>query len=404
MKRAAAKRYVYADNAATTAVAPQVLQAMLPYLTERFGNPSSLYASGREAKAAVETARSQAAALLGAQPEEIFFTSGGSEADTWAIRAAAALQAKQGKRHIITSRFEHHAVLHTVEQLQREGFEVTLLNVPADGIVRVKELEATLREDTALVTLLYANNEIGTIQPVSEIGRLCRERGILFHTDAVQAAGHIPVDVVVSRIDLLSLSGHKFHAPKGVGALYCRRGISLPRLIEGGAQEQGRRAGTENVPGIVGLGEAAALAQEGMEARMRYVAALRDRLIDGILKIERAHLNGDRRHRLPGNASFCFEGVDGESLLHLLDLHGICASTGSACASGSTEPSHVLLAIGLPQEVANGSLRLTLDENNTVEEVDYILKQLPPLVERLRALSPLWERIQKQGEASNGKG
>lgn len=402
--KTAANRSIYADNAATTAVSAQVAQAMLPYLTQRFGNPSSLYASGREAREAVETARGQVAALLGARPEEIYFTSGGSEADTWAIRAAAAIQAQRGKRHIVTAGFEHHAVLHTVERLQREGFDVTLLNVHENGVVQLRELESALREDTALVTIMYANNEIGTIQPVSEIGMLCRERGLLFHTDAVQAVGHLPIDVEASRIDLLSLSGHKFHAPKGVGALYCRSGIPLPRLIEGGAQERGCRAGTENVPGIVGLGKAAALAQEGMEERMRYVAALRDRLIDGVLQIERSRLNGSRRDRLPGNASFCFEGVEGESLVHLLDLQGISASTGSACASGSTEPSHVLRAIGLPQELANGSLRLTLDENNTAEDVDDILEQLPPVIERLRALSPLWEHIRTQDEGSTEKG
>lgn len=390
------ERYVYADNAATTAVSPQVVEAMLPYLTEHYGNPSSLYTLGQTAHNAVEAARGQVAALLGAQPEEIFFTSGGSEADNWAIRGIAGMQARKGKRHIVTTKFEHHAVLHTVERLQKEGFEVTYLDVHENGIVRIEEVEAALRDDTALVTIMYANNEIGTIQPIAEIGALCRARGILFHTDAVQAVGHVPIDVQVQPIDLLSLSGHKLHAPKGVGALYCRKGLRFPNLIDGGAQERNRRAGTENVAGIVALGKAASLMQEGMEERMRYVASLRDRLIDGALTIKRSRLNGDRESRLPGNASFCFEGVEGESLLLLLDFQGISASSGSACTSGSLDPSHVLLAIGLPHEIAHGSLRLTLDENNTVEDVDYILEKLPPIIDRLRDMSPLWERIQSK--------
>lgn len=390
------ERYVYADNAATTAVFPQVVETMLPYLTEHYGNPSSLYTLGQTAHNAVEAARGQVAALLGAQPEEIFFTSGGSEADNWAIRGAAEMQAKKGKRHIVTTKFEHHAVLHTVERLQREGFEATFLDVHENGIVRVEEVAAALRDDTALVTIMYANNEIGTIQPVAEIGALCRERGILFHTDAVQAVGHVPVDVKAEQIGLLSLSGHKLHAPKGVGALYCRKGLRFPNLIDGGAQERGRRAGTENVAGIVALGKAASLMREGMAARMRYVASLRDRLIDGALRIERSRLNGDRERRLPGNASFCFEGVEGESLLLLLNFQGISASSGSACTSGSLDPSHVLLSIGLPHEIAHGSLRLTLDEKNTIEDVDYILEKLPPIIDRLREMSPLWERIQKE--------
>ena len=390
------ERYVYADNAATTAVSPQVVEAMLPFLTEHYGNPSSLYSLGQTAHNAVEAARGQVAALLGAQPEEIFFTSGGSEADNWAIRGIAGMQARKGKRHIVTTKFEHHAVLHTVERLQKEGFEVTYLDVHENGIVRIEEVEAALRDDTALVTIMYANNEIGTIQPIAEIGALCRARGILFHTDAVQAVGHVPIDVQTQQIDLLSLSGHNLHAPKGVGALYCRKGLRFPNLIDGGAQEHNRRAGTENVAGIVALGKAASLMQEGMEERMRYVASLRDRLIDGALTIKRSRLNGDRESRLPGNASFCFEGVEGESLLLLLDFQGISASSGSACTSGSLDPSHVLLAIGLPHEIAHGSLRLTLDENNTVEDVDYILEKLPPIIERLRDMSPLWERIQSK--------
>lgn len=390
------ERYVYADNAATTAVSPQVVEAMLPFLTEHYGNPSSLYSLGQTAHNAVEAARGQVAALLGAQPEEIFFTAGGSEADNWAIRGIAGMQAQKGKRHIVTTKFEHHAVLHTVERLQKEGFEVTYLDVHENGIVRIEEVEAALRDDTALVTIMYANNEIGTIQPIAEIGALCRARGILFHTDAVQAVGHVPIDVQAQQIDLLSLSGHKLHAPKGVGALYCRKGLRFPNLIDGGAQERNRRAGTENVAGIVALGKAASLMQEGMEERMRYVASLRDRLIDGALTIKRSRLNGDRESRLPGNASFCFEGVEGESLLLLLDFQGISASSGSACTSGSLDPSHVLLAIGLPHEIAHGSLRLTLDENNTVEDVDYILEKLPPIIDRLRDMSPLWERIQSK--------
>lgn len=390
------ERYVYADNAATTAVSPQVVEAMLPFLTEHYGNPSSLYSLGQTAHNAVEAARGQVAALLGAQPEEIFFTSGGSEADNWAIRGIAGMQARKGKRHIVTTKFEHHAVLHTVERLQKEGFEVTYLDVHENGIVRIEEVEAALRDDTALVTIMYANNEIGTIQPIAEIGALCRARGTLFHTDAVQAVGHVPIDVRAQQIDLLSLSGHKLHAPKGLGALYCRKGLRFPNLIDGGAQERNRRAGTENVAGIVALGKAASLMQEGMEERMRYVASLRNRLIDGALTIKRSRLNGDRESRLPGNASFCFEGVEGESLLLLLDFQGISASSGSACTSGSLDPSHVLLAIGLPHEIAHGSLRLTLDENNTVEDVDYILEKLPPIIERLRDMSPLWERIQSK--------
>lgn len=394
------ERVVYADNAATTAVSPQVVEAMLPYLTQHYGNPSSLYSLGQTAQNAVAAARGQVAALLGAEPDEIFFTSGGSEADNWAIRSVAQQQAQKGKRHIVTTKFEHHAVLHTVERLQREGFEVTFLDVHENGIVRVEEVAAALREDTALVTVMYANNEIGTIQPIAEIGALCRERGILFHTDAVQAVGHVPVDVKAERIDLLSLSGHKLRAPKGVGALYCRKGLRFPNLVDGGAQERGRRAGTENVAGIVALGKAAALMREGMAERMRSVAALRDRLIDGALKIERSRLTGDRARRLPGNASLCFEGVEGESLLLYLDTQGISASSGSACTSGSLDPSHVLLAIGLPHEIAHGSLRLTLDESNTVEDVDYILEKLPPVIAWLREISPLWERIKK--EEANG--
>ena len=386
-------RFVYADNAATTAVTPHVLEAMLPYYTEHYGNPSSLYAFGQTAHRAVTKARGQVAAALGADIGEIYFTSGGSEADNWAIRGAAALGARKGKKHIITSKIEHHAVLHTLRALEKEGFSVTYLDVYDNGIVRVEDLAAAITEETCLVTIMYANNEIGTLQPIAKIGKICREKGVLFHTDAVQAVGHVPVDVKADCIDLLSLSGHKFHAPKGVGALYCRKGIRLPNLIEGGAQENGRRAGTENVPGIVGLGTAITDMTEKLEENAVKVAALRDRLFEGASKISHSRINGDRAKRLPGNFSMCFEGVEGESLLLMLDAKGICSSSGSACTSGSLDPSHVLLAIGLKHEVAHGSLRLSINEDTTEEDVDYILEVLPPIIERLRDMSPLWEHI-----------
>lgn len=392
-------RFVYADNAATTAVSKPVLDAMLPWFCEHYGNPSSIYSIGRDAHAAVDTARRQAAAALGALPEEIFFTSGGSEADNWAIRGTAYTRRTKGK-HIISSAFEHHAVLHTLKALEKEGFEVTYLNVNADGVIRPEDLRAALRDDTILVTIMYANNEIGTIQPIPELAGICREKGILFHTDAVQAVGHIPIDVKAEQIDMLSLSAHKFHGPKGVGALYLRKGLRLPNLIEGGAQEKGRRAGTENVPGIVGLGKALELACADMDKNAVKITSLRDRLIDNLLKIKRVRLNGDRVHRLPGNVNISVEGIEGESLLLLLDMNGICASSGSACTSGSLDPSHVLLAIGLPHEVAHGSLRLSLSELNTQEEVDYICEVLPSIIERLRAMSPLWEKIAEQDGAN----
>lgn len=387
------KRFVYADNAATTPVSQTVLNAMLPYYTEKYGNPSSLYAVGREAKKALEEARENVANHLGALPNEIFFTSGGSEADNWAIKGVAHELAKKGKKHIITSKFEHHAVLHTTEALEKEGFEVTYLEVYENGIVKPEDVEKAIREDTALVTIMYANNEIGTIQPISEIGAICKKHGVLFHTDAVQAVGNVKINVKEENIDLLSLSGHKLHAPKGVGALYVRRGIRLPNLISGGAQERGKRAGTENVAGIVALSVAMDEAYANSDERNARLIRMRDRLIEGASKIERSRLNGDAVKRLPGNFNMCFEGIEGESLLLKLDFAGICASSGSACTSGSLDPSHVLLAIGLPHEIAHGSLRISFSDQNTEEDVDYILEVLPGIVSYLRDISPLWDEI-----------
>ena len=386
-------RYVYADNAATTPVSKKVVEAMLPYMTEHYGNPSSLYGIGQTAARAVDKAREQVAAALGADAKEIFFTSGGSEADNWAIKGAAALGAKKGKKHLITTKFEHHAVLHTMAALEKEGFTVTYLDVYENGIVKVEDVEKAITDETCLVTIMYANNEIGTVQPIAEIGKLCRDKGVLFHTDAVQAVGHIKIDVKEQNIDMLSLSGHKFHAVKGTGALYCKKGLRLPNLIEGGAQEAGRRAGTENVPGIVGLGVAITEMTEHLDENYTKVKALRDRLFEGASKISHSRINGDKEKRLPGNFSMCFEGVEGESLLLMLDMKGVSASSGSACTSGSLDPSHVLLSIGLRHEVAHGSLRLSLGENNTEEDVDYILEVLPPIIDRLRDMSPLWEHI-----------
>ena len=387
------KRFVYADNAATTPVSQTVLNAMLPYYTEKYGNPSSLYEVGREAKKALEEARENVANHLGALPNEIFFTSGGSEADNWAIKGVAHELAKKGKKHIITSKFEHHAVLHTTEALEKEGFEVTYLEVYENGIVKPEDVEKAIREDTALVTIMYANNEIGTIQPISEIGAICKKHGVLFHTDAVQAVGNVKINVKEENIDLLSLSGHKLHAPKGVGALYVRRGIRLPNLISGGAQERGKRAGTENVAGIVALSVAMDEAYANLDERNARLIRMRDRLIEGASKIERSRLNGDAVKRLPGNFNMCFEGIEGESLLLKLDFAGICASSGSACTSGSLDPSHVLLAIGLPHEIAHGSLRISFSDQNTEEDVDYILEVLPGIVSYLRDISPLWDEI-----------
>lgn len=389
-------RFVYVDNAATTAVSKKVLDSMIPYYTEKYGNPSSLYSIGRDSKKAVETAREDIAKCLNALPSEIFFTSGGSEADNWAIKGVAHDQALKGKKHIITTAFEHHAVLHSVQSLEKEGFEVTYLDVHEDGLVRPEELENAIKEDTALVTIMYANNEIGTIQPILELGEICKQHRVLFHTDAVQAVGNIPIDVKKQNIDLLSLTAHKIHGPKGIGALYIKKGIRLNNLIDGGAQERGRRAGTENVPGIVGLSAAMKIACSNIEERSKRISSLRDKVINTALKIERSRLNGDLKHRLPGNVSLCFEGIEGESLLLMLDMHGICASSGSACTSGSLDPSHVLLAIGLPHEIAHGSLRISLSDDNSEEDVDYILEYLPKIISRLRQMSPLWERIVKE--------
>ena len=394
-------RFVYADNAATTPVSQKVVEAIIPYMTEHYGNPSSLYEVGQVAHKAVEKARQQVADALGADSKEIFFTSGGSEADNWAIRGAAALGAKKGKKHLITTKFEHHAVLHTMAALEKEGFTVTYLEVYENGIVRPEDVEKAITDETCLVTIMYANNEIGTVQPIAEIGKICRDKGVLFHTDAVQAVGHVKIDVKEQNIDMLSLSGHKFHATKGIGALYCKKGLRLPNLIEGGAQESGRRAGTENVPGIVGLGVAITDMCEHLEENAKKVSALRDRLFEGASKISHSRINGDTEHRLPGNFSMCFEGVEGESLLLMLDFKGVCASSGSACTSGSLDPSHVLLSIGLKHEVAHGSLRLSLSENNTEEDVDYILEVLPPIIDRLRSMSPLWDHILEEEKELN---
>ena len=388
-------RTVYADNAATTAVSPQVLEAMLPYYKEVYGNPSSLYSVGQKAKAALEEARETVAACLGAEAGEIYFTSCGTESDNWAIKGAAHAMKKKGKDHIITSAFEHHAVLHTCQALEKEGFTVTYLPVHENGIVRPEELEAAITDRTGLVTIMYANNEIGTIQPIPEIGAICKKHGVWFHTDAVQAVGNVHIHVKEQNIDMLSLSGHKFHAPKGVGALYIRRGIAIPNLLDGGAQERGKRGGTENVAQIVGLAAGLKEACATIDQRVARLSPLRDKLMDGLLKIDRCRVNGDREHRLPGNVSMCFQGVEGESLLLMLDLKGISASSGSACTSGSLDPSHVLLSIGLPHEVAHGSLRLSFGDYNTEEDIDYILEVLPPIIQRLRSMSPLWDAIQQ---------
>ena len=383
--------YVYADNAATTAMSKTAIRAMEPYYDTLYGNPSSLHSVGQRAAEALEAARAKVASCLGAKPEEIYFTSGGSEADNQAIRSAALVGARKGKRHIISTAFEHHAVLHTLKKLEREGFEVTLLGVGSQGLVKAEDVAAAIREDTALVTIMYANNEVGTIQPIAEIGALCREKGIPFHTDAVQAVGHLAIDVERDQIDMLSLSAHKFHGPKGVGALYCRKGLPLLPFIEGGAQERNRRAGTENLAGIAGLAAALEEANANLERNAAHITALRDKLIDGLSQIPHARLNGDREH----NVSFCFEGIEGESLLLLLDAKGVAASSGSACTSGSLDPSHVLLALGLPHEVAHGSLRLSLSEYNTMEEMDHILKVVPEVVSYLRDISPVWEDLEK---------
>ena len=385
---------IYADNAATTQVSHRVLQQMLPWLSQHYGNPSSIYGIGREARGAVEDARAQLAQALNAQPSEIFFTACGTESDNWAIKGVAHALAAKGKKHIITSAIEHHAVLHTCKALEKEGFTVTYLPVDRDGLVSVADVEKAITRETALVSIMFANNEIGTIQPVAEIGAACRSRGVPFHTDAVQAVGHLPIDVEALNIDLLSLSAHKFHGPKGVGALYIRKGCPFPAtLLEGGGQERGRRAGTENVAGIVGMGAAIVEALEGLPEKTARVQAMRDRLIGALTKLPKTHLNGHPHRRLPGNCNISFEGVEGESLLLLLDNRDICASSGSACTSGSLDPSHVLLAIGLPHGVAHGSLRLSLGDLNTPDQVEEIITGVTQVVERLRAMSPVWEKI-----------
>ena len=388
-------KIIYADNAATTTMSDKAIEALTPYLKEVYGNPSSLHTVGQTAKEALEEARARVAKCLNADPNEIYFTSGGSEADNQCIRSAAVNGLRKGKKHIISSAFEHHAVLHTLKKLEKEGFEVTYLDVHADGIVTAKQVEEAIRPDTALVTIMYANNEVGTIQPVREIGEVCKKAGVPFHTDAVQAVGHIVVDVKADNIDMLSLSGHKFHGPKGVGALYCKRGIPLNTFIEGGAQERNRRAGTENIGGIVSMAAALEEACAGMSENSAKLIKMRERLIDGLSKIPHSKLNGDRKKRLPANVNMCFEGIEGEGLLLLLDAKGICASSGSACTSGSLDPSHVLLALGLPHEVAHGSLRLSLSAYNTEEDVDAILKAVPEVVEYLRNMSPVWEELEK---------
>ena len=384
---------VYADNAATTRVSDTAFEAMLPYFKELYGNPSSLYTLGQESQEALFSARETVAACLNCDMKEITFTSGGSEADNQAILSAAYLGAKNGKKHIISSAFEHHAVLHTLERLKKEGFEITLLPVHSDGFVRVEELKSAIREDTALVTIMFANNEIGTIQPIAEIGAVCRERGVLFHTDAVQAAGHIKIDVKLQNIDMLSIASHKFHGPKGAGALYARKGIPLVNIIEGGAQERGKRAGTENVPAIVGMAAALKESCDKLDDNFAYVKALRDKAARELSKIPHSKINGDLERGLAGTLNMCFEGIEGESLLLLLDDRGISASSGSACTSGSLDPSHVLLAIGRPHEVAHGSLRLSLCEWNTEEEVDYMLRAIPEVVTYLRNMSPVWKEL-----------
>ena len=385
---------VYADNAATTQMSRVAIDAMLPYFDKIYGNPSSLHSVGQEAKEALENARGQIAACLGCEPREIYFTSGGSEADNQAIISAARLGARKGKKHIISTAFEHHAVLHTLEKLRKEGFEVTLLDVKQGHNVTAQQVKDAIRPDTCLVTTMYANNEIGSILPIAEIGAICKEAGVPFHTDAVQAAGHLHINVKEQNIDLLSLSGHKFHGPKGVGALYCRRGFPLVNVIEGGAQERGKRAGTENIAGICGMAAALTDACAHLDENAAKVTALRDKLIAGLSTIPHCALNGDPVNRLPGNVSFCFEGIEGESLLLLLDMKGVCASSGSACTSGSLDPSHVLLAIGRVHDVAHGSLRLSLCEYNTDEEVDHILKVVPEVVAYLRNMSPVWRDLQ----------
>lgn len=387
---------VYADNAATTQMSENVLKAMMPLLTDIYGNPSSLHSIGQVAKEYLENARETVADCIGADPKEIYFTSGGSEADNQAIRSAAYIGARKGKKHIISSKFEHHAVLHTLDALKKEGFTVTLLDVYSNGVVKPEDVENAITDETCLVTIMTANNEIGTIQPIAEIGKICKEKGVLFHTDAVQAVGHIPVNVKDMNVDMLSVSAHKFHGPKGVGFLYARKGILLTNIIYGGAQERSKRAGTENMASIVGMATAIKEATDHLEENAAKVTAMRNRLIDGLKGIERSRINGDLEHHLPGTLNMCFEGIEGESLLLLLDAKGICASSGSACTSGSLEPSHVLLSIGVPVEIAHGSLRLSISEYNTMEQMDHIVESVPVVVDYLRSISPVWEKIKKE--------
>lgn len=389
--------FVYADNAATTVVSKNVVEAMLPYFTEVYGNPSSLYSVGQRAKEVLENSRERIAKLIGAKPREIYFTSGGSEADNQAIISAARIGEKKGKKHIVSTKFEHHAVLHTLQALEKEGFEVTLVEVNENGVVKAEDIANAIREDTALVTVMYANNEIGTIQPIAEIGAICKERGVLFHTDAVQAISHVHINVAEQNIDMLSISAHKFHGPKGVGVLYAKGGIVLSNIINGGAQERGKRAGTENLAGIVGMTVALEDAIRNIDKNNERLSKLQDRLIKGLSHIPYSELNGDRFNRVTSNVNFCFEGIEGESLLLLLDDKGIAVSSGSACTSGSLDPSHVLLAIGRPHEVAHGSLRVSLGEDATEEQVDYIVKSVSEVVEYLRGFSPFW------GDLVNGK-
>ena len=384
---------IYLDNAATTKMSEVAIKAMIPYMNEIFGNPSSLHSVGQEANEALQNARERIAKLLGCEPKEITFTSGGSEADNQAIISAAKLGERKGKKHIISTAFEHHAVLHTLKKLEKEGFEITLLDVHENGLVTAEQVREAIRDDTCLVTVMYANNEIGTIQPIAEIGAVCREKGVLFHTDAVQAAGHLKINVKEQNIDMLSLSAHKFHGPKGIGVLYARKGILLTNLIEGGAQERGKRAGTENIPAIMGMVTALEEACAKIEENTAKLTALRDKLIAGLSEIPHSILNGDAKQRLPGNVNFCFEGIEGESLLLLLDDKGVCASSGSACTSGSLDPSHVLLAIGRAHDIAHGSLRLSLSEENTEQEIDYTIKAVKEVVEYLRGISPIWRDL-----------
>ena len=387
--------FVYADNAATTCVSKTALDAMMPYLTTMYGNPSSLYSFAQEAKEGLDEARRIVAECIGAEPKEIYFTSGGSEADNQAIVSAARVGAKKGKKHLISTKFEHHAVLHTLKKLEKEGFEVTLLDVHEDGVVRLEDLKAAVRDDTALVTVMFANNEIGTVQPIEEIGRFCRERKIPFHTDAVQAAGHMHINVKEMNIDMLSISGHKFHAPKGVGVLYAAKNMPLLNIVEGGAQERGKRAGTENMAGIAALAAALKESCEHIDENAAKIIPMRDKLFTELSKIPHSKINGSLEHHVPGTVNMCFEGIEGESLLLLLDAKGICASSGSACTSGSLDPSHVLLSLGLPHEVAHGSLRLSIGEYNTPEEIDHIIEVVPQVVEYLRNMSPVWDELEK---------